>query len=350
MKESNSSVVTIDGAKGEGGGQVLRTSLSLSMITGKPFKIVNIRANRKKPGLLRQHYTAVKAAASICNAKVKGFEIGAKEIIFIPGEIKPGKYHFKIGSAGSTILVAQTILLPLALSSSRSTVVIEGGTHNKQAPTFDFFNESYLQVLRKVGINVDAKIIQHGFYPAGGGKIEITIRPIQKFKKINLSSKEGEVSIFSECIAFNINNDIAESQLEFVKNKLSLREGDVDINSIPDGDGFANILSLKIKYRNICEVVAAFGERGKHRNIVAESACEQALEFMKSSSAVGTYLADQILLPISFCGGRFTTFSPSEHFYTNIETIKRFINLDIQIKEIKNVIEVNVSRDSNLQV
>jgi RNA 3'-terminal phosphate cyclase (ATP) len=178
--------VIIDGSEGEGGGQVLRSSLSLSMITGRPFKIKNIRSGRKKPGLMRQHLTCVKAAAEICNAKINSAELGSQELFFIPGEVKAGRYHFPIGTAGSTNLVAQTVIPALMLGDAPSKILLEGGTHNVHAPTFDFLQHSFLPILKKMGVEVKANLHSHGFYPAGGGKVEFEIQPVQKLKALEL--------------------------------------------------------------------------------------------------------------------------------------------------------------------
>ena len=163
-------IIKIDGSEGEGGGQILRTSLSLAMITGKPFHMINIRAGRKKPGLLRQHLTSVKAAAAISGAKITGAEMGSGELKFFPGTVQGGRYQFAIGTAGSTTLVAQTLLPALMLAEHPSTITLEGGTHNMASPPFDFLAECYLPVLKTMGVSVEAEISRYGFYPAGGGQ------------------------------------------------------------------------------------------------------------------------------------------------------------------------------------
>ena len=163
--------IIIDGSEGEGGGQVLRTSLSLSAITGKPVRIENVRGRRKKSGLFRQHLTAFKAAAEICDARMEGAELGSSEIAFYPGEIKGGEYDFAIGSAGATNLVAQTVLPILSHADEPSKVTISGGTHNQWAPTFDFLDQAFLPQFRKMGGRASADLNAHVFYPAGGGSM-----------------------------------------------------------------------------------------------------------------------------------------------------------------------------------
>ena len=169
--------IIIDGSEGEGGGQVLRTSLSLSAITDKPVRIENVRGKRKKPGLFRQHLTAFKAAAEICDARVEGAELKSSEIAFHPGKIKGGEYRFDIGTAGATNLVAQTVLPILTHADTKSTVTITGGTHNQWAPTFDFLNQAFLPQFRKMGGRATAEIHAYGFYPAGGGSVTLHVKP-----------------------------------------------------------------------------------------------------------------------------------------------------------------------------
>ena len=170
-------MIEIDGSQGEGGGQILRSSLSLAICTQRPFRIANIRANRDKPGLLRQHLTAVKAAAEICGGEVIGAEIGSRELTFKPGALKGGDYSFAIGTAGSSTLVLQTVLPPLLTAAEPSVVRISGGTHNKGSPPFDFLQRAFLPLIARMGARVELELLSYGFYPKGGGVIVATITP-----------------------------------------------------------------------------------------------------------------------------------------------------------------------------
>src|SRR5262245_11938020 len=170
-------MLTIDGSVGEGGGQILRSALSLSLVTGTPFRIDNIRGNRRKPGLLRQHLTAVEAAAAVGGAEVQGAVIGGGTLVFRPGHVRPGRYAFSVGTAGSATLVLQTILPALVTARSPSEVRIEGGTHNPLAPPFDFLAEVFLPLLERSGVRARATLERHGFHPAGGGSLSVTIEP-----------------------------------------------------------------------------------------------------------------------------------------------------------------------------
>ena len=169
--------MTIDGSQGEGGGQVLRTSLSLSAITGKGVRLVKIRAGREKPGLKRQHLTCVRAVAAICGAEVSDVEVGANELDFRPGPIRGGEYRFDVGTAGSVTLVAQTVIPVLLKADAPSSVTITGGTHVPFAPVWEFFAETYLPELRRMGARVEAEIESCGFYPAAGGVVKLRVWP-----------------------------------------------------------------------------------------------------------------------------------------------------------------------------
>ncbi|HEU4776782.1 MAG TPA: RNA 3'-terminal phosphate cyclase, partial [Telluria sp.] len=170
-------MIELDGATGEGGGQVLRTALTLSMITGQPFRIMNIRANRSKPGLLRQHLVAVQAAAAVCDAAVTGGELGSRALTFMPQVIKAGDYQFAINSAGSCTLVVQTLVPALLFADGPSTVRISGGTHNPMAPPVEFLQRAYCPLLARMGAQVDLKLVRAGFYPAGGGVVTASVVP-----------------------------------------------------------------------------------------------------------------------------------------------------------------------------
>ena len=167
-------MIEIDGSQGEGGGQILRTALALALVTGKPFRITNIRAGRKKPGLLRQHLTAIQAAMAVGGAAAEGATIGSRDLVFHPGAITPGTYRFAVGTAGSTTLVLQTILPALLCAGGESMLTLEGGTHNPFAPPFDFLQTTFLPQVNRLGPKVEAVLERPGFYPAGGGRFRVS--------------------------------------------------------------------------------------------------------------------------------------------------------------------------------
>lgn len=327
--------LVIDGSSGEGGGQILRTSLSLSAITKKPFKIENIRAKRKKPGLLRQHLTCVKAMGQICDANVEGAEIGSQSFSFIPGEIRSGDYHFSIGTAGSTMLVAQTILPALIFKDKRSLIYIEGGTHNLQAPTFDFIENSYLPLIRKIGADVNAEIHKHGFYPSGGGKVSFDIKPCNILAPLILNER-GELKKYkAEIILANIPFAVGKREIETIEKKLGWNVENLLVKQINDAMSPGNIITSVIEYQNIKETLVEFGIYGVRAEEIAEKICTRIDEYLNHSFVAGEYIADQIILPLALAkGGSFTTGKPSLHTLTNINVIQKFLPCKIMVNEV----------------
>ena len=293
-------MITIDGSMGESGGQILRTALSLSVVTGKPFTIRNIRARRSKPGLMRQHLTAVKAAAEISSARVEGAEVGASFLVFEPGPVKAGDYTFRIGSAGSTSLVLQTVLPPLALAGARSRVIIEGGTHNTGAPPFEFLDRSFLPLLRRMGFEVMAKLQRQGFYPAGGGVIDVEIGPYRPFEPLIIEHRGALVSRMAEAVIANLWPTIAERELATVGGLLGWPAHELFVRSKTDVAGPGNCLLLTLDYERVCEVVSAFGRIGASSEMVAAEAVREMRDYLAYDAPVGSHLADQLILPMAW--------------------------------------------------
>jgi RNA 3'-terminal phosphate cyclase (ATP) len=208
--------VTIDGSRGEGGGQIVRSSLTLSILTGKPVTIDNMRARRDKTGLMKQHLTAVQAAAAICGAEVTGAAIGSSTLQFRPGRVKPGQYRFDVGSAGSTTLVLQTVLPPRLVADSKSELILEGGTHNPGAPIFEFLKRAYLPLIHRMGPRVDAALERYGFYPAGGGRIIVTIESAPILQGFDLVERGTTLETTVQAIVANLPQHIATREVNQV--------------------------------------------------------------------------------------------------------------------------------------
>jgi RNA 3'-terminal phosphate cyclase (ATP) len=168
-------VIHINGSHGEGGGQIVRSSLALSLVTGRPFTIENLRGRREKPGLARQHLTAVRAAAQIGAAEIEGDEVGSRSITFRPTKLQAGDHTFSIGTAGSATLVLQTVLPALLIADGPSRITLEGGTHNHRAPSYEFLANAYLPLVNQMGARVSAELQRRGFYPAGGGRFIVIV-------------------------------------------------------------------------------------------------------------------------------------------------------------------------------
>lgn len=336
---------TIDGSQGEGGGQILRSSLTLSLLTGKPFQMVNIRAGRKKPGLLRQHLAALKAAAQIGQAGVSGAspgkqpELGEQALTFYPGEIRPGDYLFSIGSAGSATLVLQTVLLPLLTASAPSHLVFEGGTHNPFAPPFDFLQRAFLPLLERMGARVSAKLERPGFYPAGGGKFSVAIQPIPKLNRLDLPERGKLLSIDAKALISQLPLHIARRELKVVAEKLSLQKEQLAEEEVANPQGPGNALIIEIVCEQVREIFTGFGEKGMPAEQVAARAAEAAQYYLNSGAAVGQYLADQLLLPFALAGGgSFSTLPLTSHFQTNLEVLRQFMDIKVSIEPISETV------------
>lgn len=211
-------MIVIDGSLGEGGGQVLRTALSLSMVTGKPFRIEKIRAGREKSGLLRQHLAAVLAAKDVGQADVDGAVLSSTSLSFKPKSIQPGEYHFVVGTAGSGTLVMQTVLPALMIASAPSRLVIEGGTHNMAAPPFDFVEKCFLPQIERMGPKVQVNLERYGFYPAGGGRFTVEIEPERKLTPLSLGDRGETQAPIVHALVSNLNPKIALRELETAAN------------------------------------------------------------------------------------------------------------------------------------
>ncbi len=339
------SEIDIDGSRGEGGGQILRTSLGLSLVTGRPFRIVNIRAGRAKPGLMRQHLTAVQAAARVGCAEVAGAEIGSKELTFRPGAVNPGHYEFAVGSAGSATLVLQTVLPalltangpPFAPSGASgglrpSTLVLEGGTHNPFAPPFDFLAKTFLPLVNRMGPTVTVALQRPGFYPAGGGKFTVKIEPSARLTPIDLPDR-GEIRRRrARAVVAGLPRNIADRELKVVAQKLGWSPAELEVDEAPAARDPGNVLMLEIESGQVTEVITAFGEKGVSAEAVAERAVDEARAFLAADVPVGEHLADQLLLPMALAGGgSFRTTALSKHARTNIEVVRMFLPVRMDV-------------------
>jgi RNA 3'-terminal phosphate cyclase (ATP) len=333
--EKNTDWISIDGSMGEGGGQVLRTALSLSLITGQSFRIDNIRANRKKPGLLRQHYTAANAAAQIGCAQVEGLAVGSRELSFRPQTIQGGAHEFSVGTAGSVHLVLQTILPALLMADEPSTVSIEGGTHNPLAPPFDFVERTFLPVLKRMGGIASVTLERPGFFPGGGGLIRASIKPVERFKRLELTAPVLKVRKKATIYSGKIRTSVAEREMKTLMRKLKLQPDEVATRDIPNSLSPGNVLSIALESDEVTEIVTGFGARGVKAETVAKRAAKEAIRYMEAEVPVGEHLADQLLLPMAIGkGGCFHTVEPSLHFRTNIEVIQLFLDVNVVLTQI----------------
>lgn len=325
-------MLQIDGSQGEGGGQILRSSLSLAICTQQPFRITNIRAHRDPPGLKRQHLTAVKAAAEICNADVAGAHIGSRELTFRPGKLVCKDYSFAIGTAGSTTLVLQTILPPLLIADAPSSVRISGGTHNRGSPPFDFLGRAFLPLLRRMGANVDLELERYGFYPRGGGELEAHIQPAA-LHSIHLHERGVLLRGFAEAYVAALPMDIAERELATIARELHWSHEQLFVRALPNDMGPGNAVAITLEHEHITEVFTGFGERGLRAETLAHDAAADARLYLNASAPIGEHLADQLLLPLALAGGgSFVTTNVTPHLRSNAIVIETFTERRISIE------------------
>lgn len=328
-------LLNIDGAQGEGGGQIIRSSLALSMCLKKPFQITHIRANRDRPGLQRQHLTAVTAAATIVDADVEGAEIGSQRLVFIPGQVQPGDYHFAIGTAGSTTLVLQTLLPALMLTDKPSTLVLEGGTHNHFAPPYDFLVKSFLPLIQRMGPAITARLERTGFAPGGGGILHVTIQPVKSLKPLLITERGRILQQGAEVLLAHLAEHIAYRELKVIASTLGYAADQLHFRPVASAYGPGNVVLIYVQSESVTEVFSAFGERGLPAEQVAEKAVNEVRHYLQSGAAVGKNLADQLLIPIALAGqGAFVTRKPSLHTLTNIAVIRQFMNVEFTSRQL----------------
>jgi RNA 3'-terminal phosphate cyclase (ATP) len=331
-------MIVIDGSEGEGGGQILRSALALSAVTRTPFRIVDIRARRSRPGLLRQHLTAVQAAATVAGAQLHGAELRSREVEFHPGIINHGEHTFAVGTAGSATLVFQTVLWPLLIEPGRSRIVFEGGTHNPAAPPFEFMQRVFIPLLRSLGLVLEATLVSTGFYPAGGGQFVVELEGGRTPAPLELLTRGKLVRREALALLANLPRNIGKRELGVVKRELGWSREECRVVEL-GGRGPGNALCLIVEAEHTAEVVTGFGEKGVSAELVAERACAQLRRFIDADVPVGEHLADQLLIPMALAareGGSsaFVTTTPSQHTRTNAEIIARFLPVEFAVEPI----------------
>lgn len=319
-------MIRIDGSFGEGGGQILRTSLSLSLVTGKPFAIENIRAGREKPGLLRQHLTAVLAAAEVGGAQVEGAGLGSTAVQFTPGRVRAGTYHFAVGTAGSTTLVLQTVLPALLLADGPSRLTLEGGTHNQAAPPFDFLAKAFLPVVERMGPKVRVALERYGFYPAGGGRFSVEIAPCGRLQPLELGPRAVITERKVTAVLANLQRHIGRREVDTALSMLNWAPESGEIVQTRESAGPGNIVMVEAGSGEVTEVFSAFGQLGVAAEKVGATAAREAREYLVSRAAAGEHLTDQLLVPMALAGGGwFAALKLSRHATTNMAVIPAFL-------------------------
>jgi RNA 3'-terminal phosphate cyclase (ATP) len=327
--------ISIDGSYGEGGGQILRTALSLSALLKEPFELHHIRARRKNPGLSPQHLMAVNAVAQITSAEAEGAEIGSGRIVFRPRALKAGDYRFEIGTAGSTGLVLQAVLPGLAFAETVSTVTITGGTHVPWSPPFHYLRDVFAPSLAELGPRVSLEIRKWGWFPKGGGEIRATIHPCTRIAPMERSERGELKELHVLSIAGRLPISIALRQRDRVLGLLaghgypSARGEAMGIFSASPGTA----VFIKAGFTHGRAGFTALGQKGKPAERVAREACEAFLKFMASNGALDRHLSDQMVLYFGLAHGksRVALQEITRHLETNIWVIQRFLCVKGQI-------------------
>jgi RNA 3'-terminal phosphate cyclase (ATP) len=326
-------MVELDGSLGEGGGQILRTSLALSLLTGKSFHLRNIRALRPKPGLQPQHSMSVRSAAAIAQARVQGASLHSSDLVFEPGPVTAGNYHFSIGTAGATGLVLHTLYLPLALgTTSPSELILGGGTHVNASPCFHFLEATWRPYVELLGIKIKLKMRRPGFYPRGGGVVEAHIQPTAQLRGLRLLERQPITQIRGISAIGRLPECIAARQTRRALNRLRATGLKIMTTDETWEDGPGTVLALTLDTAPVPTLFFGLGARGKPAERVADEAVDQVLAYLDApSGAVDRYSADQLVLPLALASesSAFSVPEVTTHLSTNIAVIRQFLDREI---------------------
>ncbi|AEA13318.1 RNA 3'-terminal-phosphate cyclase [Thermoproteus uzoniensis 768-20] len=330
--------VTIDGSYGEGGGQILRTSLALSSLLLRPVEIYNIRAKRRNPGLQHQHLTAVRAAAALTDAEVAGAEIGSTRLVFSPRSRKCGEFSFDIGTAGSVGLVVQTVLPVLMFSRCRSKITIRGGTDVPMAPPVDYLANVMFKLLARMGVRASINLIRRGHYPRGGGLVELSVEPVERLAPVSWRERGDIRRVAGISHAVNLPRHVAERQAKAAEEALRGLGVPVEIAVEHRQDGLgpgSGVVLWAETDRGLVLGADALGERGKPAEAVGREAAEKLLREISSGAALDAHMGDMIMLYMALAEGP-SEASVSEitsHSRTNAYIIERFLPVKFSLKD-----------------
>ncbi|MBD2435685.1 RNA 3'-terminal phosphate cyclase [Nostoc sp. FACHB-110] len=343
-------MIDIDGSFGEGGGQVLRTCLSLAAITGEPIRITAIRAGRKRPGLAAQHLTAVRAAAKICHAQIQGDALGSMTLEFTPTiPVQAGNYTFDVsevqegGSAGAITLVLQTILLPLALAQGDSHVTLRGGTHVIFSPTMTYIEQVYLPMLKRMGINASVKLGAWGWYPQGGGEVKMQVSGGSQLCGIDLLERGDLQQVRGLAVVTDLPAHIPQRMANRAENLLRTAGLKVSIQALREKSIAAGAgIFLTAEYKHSLTGFGGFGRWRMSSEKVAEIACEQLLKFHHAGAPVDEHLGDQLILPATLASeeSQYKVANVSSHLTTNATVIEKFGLSRVTVDKVEKIVKV----------
>lgn len=347
--------LTLDGSTGEGGGQILRTGLALSMVTGRPLHITRIRAGRPKPGLMRQHLACVQAAVAVCGGQTEGAELNSQTLVFTPGVVRAGDYRFQIATAGSCLLVLQTVLPALMLADAPSQVELMGGTHNPMAPPFDFLERAFAPLVRRLGVGLELELKRRGFFPAGGGELVARITPTastqQPLVPVDVLTRGPLQSAWGEALTPGISRGVAVRELQTLGQRMGWTEEAGQLRHPPtrQNEGPGNALIATLEHAHITEVFCQLGERSLSAEQVAKRLVDEVRAYQRSAGALGPHLADQWMLPLAlgvWRSGQAASYTCSEvtqHTATNAQTIALGLPVRVQITPVERAMRVDIT-------
>ncbi len=336
-------MILVDGSQGEGGGQILRTAIGLSAVTGKPVKIFNIRKGRPNPGLQAQHLVGIKAVSEICEGKLRGAELGSTEVEFTPGKIKGGEYIFDVGTAGAVTLVLQSVVIPAIHANKEISFEITGGTHVNWSPSFDYFQHIFCGWMKTLGIQIEAEILKYGFYPKGGGKVKVKIIP-GSLKNLQLTDRGDylRTDIFSVASKDLQKNKVVERQVQGAEKILKTEN---QVSSYVDSFSTGTSVHMHSHYKNNWCMLGSsvIGEKNKPAEKVGEEAAALLKKQMDSGATVDEYMSDQILPFLALAKGKseFITSELTKHAETNIWVIKKFLDVEFKVDCLENGVKIS---------
>ncbi|AYM97697.1 RNA 3'-terminal phosphate cyclase [Acidovorax sp. 1608163] len=355
MTELAVTPLTLDGATGEGGGQILRTGLALSMVTGRPLHITRIRAGRPKPGLMRQHLACVQAAVAVCGGQAEGAELNSQTLVFTPGVVRAGDYRFQIATAGSCLLVLQTVLPALMLADAPSKVELMGGTHNPMAPPFDFLERAFAPLVRRLGVGLELELKRRGFFPAGGGELVARITPTastqQPLVPVDVLTRGPLQSAWGEALTPGISRGVAVRELQTLGQRMGWTQESGQLRQPPtrQNEGPGNALIATLEHAHITEVFCQLGERSLSAEQVAKRLVDEVRAYQRSAGALGLHLADQWMLPLALAVWRsgqaasYTCSEVTQHTATNAQTIALGLPVRVQITPAERAMHVEIA-------
>jgi len=332
-------LLRIDGSYGEGGGQILRTAIALSVITNKSVEIFNIRSNRPDPGIKPQHYVAIKSIEDLCGGESTGLEIGSSDLVFKPGEVKGGNYKFDVGTAGSITLVFQALLLSALKTHHPLTVTVKGGTDVRWAPSWGYFNQVFLCLLKKMGVSVDAQLIKRGYYPKGGGEGSLTIKPSEIIHPLCLDEKQNFTKINGVIHSANLPEDVSTRMKHAAIKTLMKKSLEADI-TVEDKPSISTGIGITLWTKSDSAILGStmLGERGVPAEKIGGDAASNLIKDIESDANIDVYAFDQIVpyIAIAHKSSSCVVREISNHAKTNMWLVKQFFDVDFKLEKFGN--------------